>query len=406
MKTILICGAYLNYNNNNENKLYYIDNAANNLSKKLIKGFKECLGNDLIIINCPFIGSFPQYTKKIYYKGKKSAYKSHFDIGFFNLFAIKNISRYIGIRRILKKIILKYSNQDIRIISYSLHAPFLLALENAKKLNNHIKTCIIIPDLPEMMNLNKKKSKIKTVLKKIDIKIIYKSLYRNDYFVPFTKHIIDYLSLEKNKCAVIDGIAFEDDLDNNTSKRYNFEYKKKAFLYVGTLNYIYGVMNLIEGFKKLEYPDIELWICGKGEAQKEIIKNTHIDNRIKYLGDLTHNELKILYSKCYALINPRPNYGEYVKYSFPSKIIEYLSTGKPVLAYYLDGMSDEYKKYIFEIKYNGADGIYRSLKEFITSSYQKLLQIAELAKKYIKENKTEKIQARRILDLMEGKDEK
>jgi hypothetical protein len=40
----------------------------------------------------------------------------------------------------------------------------------------------------------------------------------------------------------------------------------------GTLNYIYGIMDLIEGFLKLEYNDIELWICGNGERQKLIFR--------------------------------------------------------------------------------------------------------------------------------------
>ena len=50
-----------------------------------------------------------------------------------------------------------------------------------------------------------------------------------------------------------------------------------------------------------------------------------------------------------VLVNPRPNNEEYTKYSFPSKNIEYLMTGKPVVAYMLDGMPAHYKKFLYEI---------------------------------------------------------
>ena len=36
------------------------------------------------------------------------------------------------------------------------------------------------------------------------------------------------------------------------------------------------------------------------------------------------------------------NSEEYTKYSFPSKIMEYVSTGKPTICYKLDGIPDEY----------------------------------------------------------------
>jgi hypothetical protein len=50
-----------------------------------------------------------------------------------------------------------------------------------------------------------------------------------------------------------------------------------------------------------------------------------------------------------VLVNPRPNNEEYTKYSFPSKNIEYLMTGKPVVGYMLDGMPPIYKEFMFVI---------------------------------------------------------
>ena len=37
-------------------------------------------------------------------------------------------------------------------------------------------------------------------------------------------------------------------------------------------------------------------------------------------------------------VNPRQNNEEFTKYSFPSKTMEYLASGVPVVAYKLDGI--------------------------------------------------------------------
>lgn len=405
MKTILICGAFFNYNEILKNSKYAIDNAADALSKKLISGFKDCTANSLCVINCAFIGSYPRYSKGIYYRGLGDVENNIHDLSFINLFAIRNIFRYLAIRRCLRRELNKGVDDSIYIVAYSLNSPFISALQYAKKINKNVKTCVIIADLPEMMNLENRRSRIKDVLKMIDSRIIYRQLYKIDNYVLLTQQMIRYLGLDEKKCEVMEGIACEKDLDNDLSKHAGNK-TEKAFMYAGTLNYIYGIMDLVEGFRKLEHTDIELWICGKGEAEDDIKKVTSIDKRIRYLGNLSKIELKRLYTTCYALVNPRAPSGEYVKYSFPSKIIEYLSTEKPTIAYYLPGMPDEYKKYIFEIKSNGREGVYETLKEFLNSNYEAALNVASHAKIFLRENKIERLQAKKILDLMERANER
>ena len=55
---------------------------------------------------------------------------------------------------------------------------------------------------------------------------------------------------------------------------------------------------------------------------------------------------------CAVLVNPRPNNEEYTKYSFPSKDIEYLSSGKPTVAFLLDGMPKCYQDFLYVVDPN------------------------------------------------------
>ena len=69
------------------------------------------------------------------------------------------------------------------------------------------------------------------------------------------------------------------------------------------------------------------------------------------MGQVSLNEARALQKTADVLVNPRLNEGEYTKYSFPSKTMEYLSTGRPVVCYKLDGIPDEYDKHLMEVVY-------------------------------------------------------
>ena len=48
-------------------------------------------------------------------------------------------------------------------------------------------------------------------------------------------------------------------------------------------------------------------------------------------------------------VNPRPGAADFTRYSFPSKTLEYLDAGKPVLAYRNDGIPPEYDEHLLYI---------------------------------------------------------
>lgn len=61
--------------------------------------------------------------------------------------------------------------------------------------------------------------------------------------------------------------------------------------------------------------------------------------------------------KATLLINPRPSNEEFTKYSFPSKNLEYMASGTPLLATDLPGIPAEYKRYEYIIENENIDGI-------------------------------------------------
>ena len=100
-------------------------------------------------------------------------------------------------------------------------------------------------------------------------------------------------------------------------------------------------------------------------------------------------------------MNPRPTHEEFVKYSFPSKTMEYMASGTPVLTTRLPGMPKEYYPYVDFIEEESAAGIAAALKAVLTRSDEELFQKGQKARAFVLEGRNNVVQAKRILTMLE-----
>ena len=114
---------------------------------------------------------------------------------------------------------------------------------------------------------------------------------------------------------------------------------------------------------------------------------------------VTHEKATELQANAYALINPRRNEGEYTKYSFPSKTMEYLSTGLPVIAYMLDGMPEEYREVIICPKDNSISSLSDTIKEVLLYDSTRRKRIFNKSAEFIGTRKTPQAQVQKMIQL-------
>ena len=118
---------------------------------------------------------------------------------------------------------------------------------------------------------------------------------------------------------------------------------KIIFFYSGSFYDYTGVKLLLEAVELLTETNFELWISGSGNDNflKRAMKK---DQRIKYFGLLTDNQLKKTYSKADIFINPRPVNIKLNNISFPSKLFDYLFWNKPIISTCTKSLCPNYKK--------------------------------------------------------------
>jgi glycosyltransferase involved in cell wall biosynthesis len=146
-----------------------------------------------------------------------------------------------------------------------------------------------------------------------------------------------------------------------------------------------------------------LCICGEGSFKNVILEYAKKDNRINYLGLLKREQVLLLQQKATILINPRNSNEEYTKYSFPSKTMEYMASGTPVVMFKLPGMPEEYVKYLGIIEDDSLETLQKTIVEWCEKSSDELYEFGNTAREFILKHKNAKIQTARIIDFLKEK---
>lgn len=374
-----------------------LSNAVNTFQWNLINGFNTMIPVD--IINVLPVGTYPKNYKRIFLKTQKwhsEKNRNNLEVGSVNLPFVKQFMRYKRTKNEIKSRIKESKIDDI--IIYSTYLPFLKAVY---KLERDINITLIVTDLPEFYDLNKV-GLVRKILRKINNYFVYKYLKRIDIFVLLTEEMKTPLKVGNRPYTVVEGIVDSKNISRDIF--YKNESNKKIIFYAGTLHYQFGIKMLLQAFTKIDYENYELWICGTGEAESEIKRLSQQDKRIKFLGYLTKQEVNKLQNEATVLINPRNNEGEYTKYSFPSKTMEYMLTGKPVIMYKLDGLPNEYDDYLYYIDGDSPEYISSKVIEVCEKSEEERNDFGMKARNFVLNNKNNIVQCKKILKLLDEKE--
>ena len=175
----------------------------------------------------------------------------------------------------------------------------------------------------------------------------------------------------------------------------------RTVFYAGGVSRQYGLADLTEGFLQADIPNTRLEIYGPGDYVKELQTIAEKDQRVFYGGMLMNSEIVDKEQEATLLVNPRPTHAEFVKYSFPSKTMEYMASGTPVLTTRLPGMPKEYYPHVFFIEEESADGIADALKKVLKQSDEDLFQMGQAARNFVLDGRNNVVQAQKLLHMLE-----
>lgn len=251
-----------------------------------------------------------------------------------------------------------------------------------------VKSVAIVTDLPEMLFVLKSKV---TIIDKFSYRLGSILLYATNGYVFLTEAMNLTLNRKRKPCCIIEGMA--DIRLLSIDKKIELNYSTKVIHYSGGLYDVFGVKTLIDAFMLIDGDNIKLHLFGDGDLIGYINECKIKDPRIFYFGYKDNKEVINDQLKSFVLVNPRFTNEEYTKYSFPSKTIEYMASGIPLLTTKLPGIPFEYLSFVYLLEEENLEGYRNSIKKVLDKSKSEITKFGEEARNFVLKNKNNKIQA-------------
>ena len=255
-----------------------------------------------------------------------------------------------------------------------------------------VKKIVIVTDLPDQLDFENKVFSKKSILNYIK----YKFLNSFDMYILLTEQMNEIVNKRGKPYIIIEGLVDYNIAGENVKK-------ENIILYAGGLYEIYGIKKLVDAFCELDINDFELHVYGNGDIDEYLKKMASNFSNFKFFGEVPNREIVEKLPKCKILVNPRPSNLELTKYSFPSKIMEYMVSGSAVLTTKLPGIPEEYDDFLYYFEDETFEGFKQKLKEITRVTESELYFTGSNGKKFVLENKNHYVQCNKIYHLITQK---
>ena len=207
----------------------------------------------------------------------------------------------------------------------------------------------------------------------------------------YTLYLLEQASNYQGYIALTEGLNYlfnpdgkpsyilEGVVENRTFPKTN-EIRPDYLFFGGAMMERYGMYQLIEAYKILNPKDIELYVCGHHldkNQYKEAVKGYP---RIKYLGLLPMNKVMEYEHRALACVNPRPFTEDLDRFSIPSKTLEYMSMGVPVISVKNSILMEKFPDEVIWLESANESDIVHGIKQLLNMSYEERDVLAQKAR--------------------------
>jgi glycosyltransferase involved in cell wall biosynthesis len=191
-------------------------------------------------------------------------------------------------------------------------------------------------------------------------------------------------------------------LDGGSPKWHGDEAEEKTeknlIVYAGGLDKWRGLDFLIAVVKNLKKSEYRFVICGKCDKD-EILKKFDHDPRVDVRGFVSDEELHEICLRAALFLNTRdPSLEKNMVVNFPSKILNYLAYGKPVVSTALTSFSDDYQRFLQIVKEDNPIMFGKKVQEVLEWDTSVRRRHYDELKEWFCANKLWRDQAKRLLD--------
>lgn len=281
------------------------------------------------------------------------------------------------------------------VLNFSISAGALLATRFCSA-----KSIAVVTDLPGFLNFSRSERGWGRVKRYIYQRLSDYLIGRYDYYMVLTEDINSVVNRRGRPYVVIEGMV--DSEMAGSENTIEGKYAEKVVIYAGALYEKFGVGKLVDAFSLVPGEEFRFWLYGAGDMEPEIRRAAEGDARISYFGVVPNSVVVNEQLKATLLVNPRPSDEEFTKYSFPSKNMEYMVSGTPLLTTPLPGMPKEYIPFVFVFEDESVEGMASALSHALRLPRSQLHDMGSRSKRFVLEKKNNREQASVLIKMIQS----
>ena len=349
-----------------ENRIQYLSNAANRFQLNFVKEMqREC---EIEVYSYLGIAVDEKVQKEL--SQETGDGNVHF----------RTADRLVGVMR-YKNSVKQALKQADCLLTYNVTYAWMFAPALARRLGR--KSALILADYSGEESYHNYARRLYT---RLQLKVIQKY----DVVIGLSETTKRYLKPNQRFLCVEGGIDQDvyDYFGQSSDEGQRNESGITTYMYAGILEPVTGVDMLLKAFSRISNPFVRLKISGKGSLENMVQAAAKQDARITYLGCVPYEEYLCNLKRVNVLVNPRNMNLPENQNNFPSKIMEYLATGKPIISTRFPGW-ERYNKYIAFC--DSTEGGLQTALEAADVGREKLKKQREFAAGFLWSNQVKKI---------------
>lgn len=370
--------------------------------RSLISGIDQCIeGTNVVLdtLNVQGIPLHPAYPEKFYPEEtwSRTGKSKDISIEFCNTNRIK---REFSQRKAFIKAArewIKDVPEDEQVVIF-LYEPVICRLSAVKEVVRHHKNTVctlIVPDIPEFVG--ERGNALWRFLSFLRKQLTDRMLCYVDRYVFYAEKMAEYYHVKPDRYIIIEGSI--DLRDSHYLQKKQLNSGQFILLYSGAITKERAIPEFVKAFMEYPDPDVRLWLTGSGNCDEWIRMCAKKDPRIHHFGFLnTREEVLEKEAQATALLHIRDPKAVSSSYCFPSKLFEYLASGKPVISVCIPGVPDEYYSYMIDIPELTNEGVANAIERVKGMTSSERQQFGAKARAFVINEKSSRVQAKKLLD--------
>lgn len=174
----------------------------------------------------------------------------------------------------------------------------------------------------------------------------------------------------------------------------------KNIVFTGALVQYNGILPLIDAMRLVRTQDLVLDVYGDGQLATSVRDAASSEPNINYHGKVGSSAMASIQKGAFLLINPRVVADPISEVTFPSKVLEYMLSGTPILSTRLNGLRGEYEDKMYFIEGESAQSIAFAIDDLASRPPSELRDMGAKARRFVLHERSWAARAAAIRDFL------